>query len=372
MPTSTTGAAGVVVSELSKSFGSLRALQRIELNVASGEFFALLGPSGCGKTTLMRAIAGLINPEEGRIDIGGQSVVDASRRRFLAPDQRQLGMVFQDYALWPHMRVSENVAFPLQARKAPRAVRAERVSAALHRVGLDHLAHRFPAELSGGQQQRVAVARAIVAAPKVLLFDEPLSNLDANLRDLLGHELAAVARDTGATSIYVTHDQTEALSLADRVAVMRDGAILQLDTPVQLYQSPSSAWIARFLNAGNLLPGTIGSDGFKPQGTSLSIALGPGLLSAISADPTNEPATLLLPATALRVDAQGNWPLIVQAAHFRGDRFQIVANWGAQGDAPAVNFWHHEALARHSIVPVSLDQQQLRLFSGADASFDQP
>jgi len=372
MPTSSISAAGVVVSNLSKSFGSLRALERIGLNIPSGEFFALLGPSGCGKTTLMRAIAGLLDPEEGRIDIGDQTVVDASRRHFLAPDQRHLGMVFQDYALWPHMRVAENVAFPLEARKVPRAGQAERVTAALRRVGLEHLAQRFPAELSGGQQQRVAVARAIVAVPNVLLFDEPLSNLDANLRDHLGHELASVARDTGATSIYVTHDQTEALSLADRVAVMRDGAIVQLDTPVRLYQNPANAWIARFLNAGNLLSGTVGPEGFKPHATALPIPLASELRPARAANPTSGPATLLLPASALRVDAEGDWSLVVKATHFRGDRFQIVASWGEHEGAPSVNFWHHEALARHSTVPVSLDLQTLRLFSGADASFDQP
>jgi len=370
MSISSQHAKGVRVAELSKSFGKLQALRHVSLEIRPGEFFALLGPSGCGKTTLMRAIAGLLDPEVGRIEVDGVCVVDAARRHFLSPDRRQLGMVFQDYALWPHMRVRENVAFPLAARKVPAAQHAMLVGTALRRVALEHLAQRFPAELSGGQQQRVAVARAIVGTPKVLLFDEPLSNLDANLRETLGHELAAVARETGATSVYVTHDQSEALGLADRVAVMRNGEIVQLDTPLRLYRQPASAWVARFLNAGNLLPGKLETHGFSPDGVATQVTFTTNAFPNARTSPGDDKATLFLPSAAIRPDPAGAWVLTVRAAHFHGDRFQIDASWGTREDAPLVNFWHDEELPRGSTVRVTLDMERLRLFTGDAASID--
>ena len=240
-------------------------LDRVSLDIAPGEFLAVLGPSGCGKTTLLRLIAGLLAPDRGSVTIGGETVCDGAHGLFVPAERRRLGMVFQDYALWPHMRVRENVAFPLESRHVPKGEAVRLVTAALTRVGLGALAERFPAELSGGQQQRVALARAIAGSPRVLLFDEPLSNLDTALRDSLGHEIARLTRELGLTALYVTHDQSEALGLADRVAVMRAGRVVQLNSPERLFRDPEDPWTAEFLRAGSLVPGTFTDTASPPS-----------------------------------------------------------------------------------------------------------
>jgi len=239
----------VCVHGVSKRFGSTVAVDQAELCVERGEFVALLGPSGCGKTTLLRLIAGFEEPDAGEL------CVDERRVNGVAPERRRVGMVFQDYALFPHLTVAANVGFGLR-----RAERPERVRELLSLVGLDGLEHRYPHELSGGQQQRVALARALAPAPAVVLLDEPWSNIDPLLRGSMRDELAAILRSLGASVLLVTHDREEAFSLADRIAVMREGRIVQAASPEELYSAPADRWTAGFVGAGNFLRGRIDGD----------------------------------------------------------------------------------------------------------------
>jgi len=235
--------ADIVIDRVVKEFGTFRALQEVSLTVNDGEFVALLGPSGCGKTTLLRIIAGLETQTSGRVVIGGHDVSN------LAPRKRGLAMVFQNYAVFPHMTVFENVAFGLRMQKVAQAVvkrRVERAAALLH---IEDYLDRYPAKLSGGQRQRVAVARALAVEPAVLLMDEPLSNLDALLRLEMRTELKAVLREAGTTTIYVTHDQTEAMGLADRIAVMYGGKIDQVGSPLEIYATPATRFVGGFIGA---------------------------------------------------------------------------------------------------------------------------
>jgi multiple sugar transport system ATP-binding protein len=236
--------AEVSVSSLTKVFpNGVRAIDSLDVSVTEGEFFALLGPSGCGKTTLLRMIAGLEEPTEGTISIGGKDVTRTQ------PGQRDVAMVFQDYALYPHMTVTDNISYPLKIRKMSREERREGAERVARGLQLEHLLDRRPGQLSGGQQQRVAVARAIVYKPNVFLFDEPLSNLDARLRLEARTFLKKLQRDLGSTTIYVTHDQSEALALADRVAVMRNGRIRQLAPAEEIYSRPTSVFVASFIGS---------------------------------------------------------------------------------------------------------------------------
>lgn len=241
----------VRVDNLRKKFGNVVALDNISFDVKPGEIFFLLGPSGCGKTTLLRSIAGFYTPESGRILFEGEDVAK------LPPHKRKTGMVFQSYALWPHMNVFENVAFGLQQMKVSKSQIKERVSEALASVAMEAYAMRKPAELSGGQQQRVALARALVIRPRCLLMDEPLSNLDAQLRYYMRMEIQRICKEFHLTTIYVTHDQKEALSIADRMAVLRDGKIEQIGTPTEVYRRPKNAFVADFIGVTNLVDGTI-------------------------------------------------------------------------------------------------------------------
>ncbi len=247
-----------------KRYGTTPVVKGLSLTIASGEFVALLGPSGCGKTTTLRLIAGLERLDAGVIHIGDQLVDDA--QRFVPPERRGLGMVFQSYAVWPHRTVAQNVAYPLVLQRVASAEVTARVNEALDWVQLGGLADRSPSQLSGGQLQRVAIARALVAKPKVLLLDEPLSNLDANLREELRGELAALRARLGTTMIFVTHDQHEALALSDRVAVMNAGVIEQVDRPERLYHSPATPFVARFVGGANVLEGQLDGRVFDCQG----------------------------------------------------------------------------------------------------------
>jgi iron(III) transport system ATP-binding protein len=250
------GAAGVEVEGVNLSYGQTHVLKNVNLSIRPGEFFAFLGPSGCGKTTLLRLIAGFNIAQSGRVMIGGDDIST------LPPWKRDVGMVFQSYALWPHMTVAKNVAFGLEERKVPKGEIERRVRGALELVGLSHLAGRRPSQLSGGQQQRVALARTIVVEPKVLLLDEPLSNLDAKMRVQVRRELRELQQRLGLTTIFVTHDQEEANTICDRIAVMNDGVIQQVGTPMEIYENPANLFVAGFLGAANILEGDVaGEDG---------------------------------------------------------------------------------------------------------------
>ena len=233
------------------------AVPNLDLEVQEGEFLTLLGPSGCGKTTTLRCVAGLEKPTGGRISIGGEVVDDPANRRHVPPNRRDIGMVFQSYALWPHMTVAANVGYPLRMRKTPSAERTRRVSEALELVGLGEFATRMSSDLSGGQQQRVALARALVAEPRLLLFDEPLSNLDARLRKEMRSELRDMHRRVGTTSLYVTHDQEEAVSLSSRIVLLNKGEIEQVGSPREIYWQPVSRFVADFVGYDSFLTGTV-------------------------------------------------------------------------------------------------------------------
>ena len=248
---------GVVLESLSRRFGPVAAVDQINLTVKDGEFLTLLGPSGCGKTTTLRMVAGLDQNDGGRISIGDKVVSDSEKKFFVPPEKRDLGMVFQSYAIWPHMTVFDNVAYPLKIRRRPRAEIKDKVTKALRLVEMENYADRPAPKLSGGQQQRVAIARALVFEPQVLLLDEPLSNLDAKLRTQMGDEFRLLQKRLNITTLYVTHDQEEAMALSDRVVVMRSGKILQQGDPEALYTRPNSRDVAAFFGSPNFMEGKV-------------------------------------------------------------------------------------------------------------------
>jgi iron(III) transport system ATP-binding protein len=237
----------------------VKAAQNVSFEVPEGKLFTLLGPSGCGKTTTLRSIAGLERPTAGEIEVAGRAVYSSSRGVFVAPNKRNFGMVFQSYAIWPHMNVFQNVAFPLEVRKLAKREIADKVMRVLTAVQLAHLVDREATKLSGGQQQRLALARALVMEPQLLLLDEPLSNLDAKLRDAMRTELKRLQREFNLTTVYVTHDQTEALALSHEIAVMNDGFIVQIGSPRKIYEQPTNQFVADFVGQTNFIGGTVTS-----------------------------------------------------------------------------------------------------------------
>jgi iron(III) transport system ATP-binding protein len=239
---------------LFKRYKKVVAVNHIHLDIKEGEMMTLLGPSGCGKTTTLRCIAGLEKPEEGDIRIDGKSMLSEG---FVQPSQRGIGMVFQNYAVWPHMRVFNNVVYGLKIQKMPRDTMRDRAHQVLELVGLKGLEDRYPNQLSGGQQQRVALARALIRNPKVLLLDEPLSNLDAKLREKMRFEIKSLVQRMGITSVYVTHDQAEAMVISDRVVVMNSGNVVQIGRPEEIYERPASRFVADFIGAMNFMPAEI-------------------------------------------------------------------------------------------------------------------
>ena len=247
-------------------FGDVTAVGDFNLEVADGEFISFLGPSGCGKTTILRMIAGFEKPTEGIIAIGDEEVSNAGKGYFLAPEKRGIGMVFQSYAVWPHMNVVDNVGYPLKIQNVPKEERHQRVMKMLELVHLEEYGERFPNQLSGGQQQRVALARALVARPSLLLLDEPLSNLDAKLRESMRFEISAIQKELGITVIYVTHDQSEAMTMSDRIVVMSMGKMQQVGRPYDVYTKPVNQMVADFIGLVNFIPATAKGDRVFMQG----------------------------------------------------------------------------------------------------------
>lgn len=263
------------IKQLNKKYGSKYVVSDIDLTIEEGEILSLLGPSGCGKTTTLRMIAGLITPDSGWISVGGRVFYDGKHE--IAVEDRQIGMVFQDYALWPHMTVAKNIAFGMRLRRTSASEIKKRVAALLELVNLPGVGHRYPYELSGGQQQRVALARALATEPRLVLLDEPLSSLDAGLRENMRTELVQLFRRLQITAINVTHDQDEAMSMSDHIMVLRDGKVQQIGTPTDLYLHPANTFVASFMGRANMLSGNIVKS--ATQAETLSLYLEKNILS---------------------------------------------------------------------------------------------
>jgi spermidine/putrescine ABC transporter ATP-binding subunit len=326
---SSAAGADLELDGISKRFGSVVALAPLRLTVPGGSLIALLGPSGCGKTTTLRIVAGFERPDAGSVRVGGRDITD------LAPNRRRLGMVFQNYSLFPHMNVADNIGFGLKMAGRPGAEIARDVSAALERVKLSGFGERFVHQLSGGQQQRVALARSIVTNPSVLLLDEPLGALDKNLRESMQFELRQLQRTLGITSVLVTHDQEEALTMADAVAVMRDGVILQHGPPEEVYERPKSRFVAEFLGASNILALT-GLSGSGAGSIARSEALGVAIESAAApvagvAHASLRPEKVQLSRKPAEAAASNAVRARVIGHVFRGSQhaFQVLAEGGA-------------------------------------------
>ena len=285
----------IVIDRVNKWFGSLQVLKDVSIEIAGREFVTLLGPSGCGKTTTLRLLAGFLVPDAGEIRYGSE--VLSSSGHVVEPERRRMGMVFQNYAVWPHMSVSENVSFGLELRRLPRREIRERVARILAAVGLEGLESRHPGQLSGGQQQRVALARSLVVEPDILLLDEPLSNLDAKLRERMRSELKALQRRTGITFIYVTHDQAEAMALSDRIAVFNAGAVQQVGPPREIYERPANLFVADFMGLINKLEGEV----VGREGGLLRVRVGEYVLTAQPTPGISEDARTL--TVAVRPEA---------------------------------------------------------------------
>jgi putative spermidine/putrescine transport system ATP-binding protein len=325
------------LSGVSKYYGATCAVADMDLTVEKGEFVSLLGPSGCGKTTTLQMIAGFADVSAGNIRLDGRDITHAK------PNTRGLGIVFQSYALFPHMSVQDNVSFGLEMRRVPRAERVERVQAALALVHLEAHALRYPRELSGGQRQRVALARALVISPPVLLLDEPLSNLDAKLREEMQFELRQIQRKVGTTTVMVTHDQIEAMSISDRVVVMEAGRVTQIDPPHRLYEHPQTRFISNFVGKANLLEGRVAS----VLGPRISVAVG-ALSFEVDAPgaKTGEAVLLSLRPEKIRLVASGQGLLdgTVHQRFFLGSQWlyqidttagELIVVCGNDGQAPA-------------------------------------
>jgi iron(III) transport system ATP-binding protein len=319
----------VTLKKIERAYGAVRVVKGVDLAVGEGEFVALLGPSGCGKTTTLRMIAGLEEPTGGQLWLGDALASDAARGLFVPPERRGLGMVFQSYAVWPHMSVLDNVAWPRKLAGEGRAPREAAAREALALVQLDALAARMPNQLSGGQQQRVALARALVNRPRVLLLDEPLSNLDAHLREELRREIALIRARLGVTVLYVTHDQEEALALADRIVIMKDGLIRQAGSPREVYAAPADAFVAGFIGKASALQVTCAAS----SGADLTLALADGQRLTLPRPPAplapGQAATLMLRPEAV-TPFDGDLRATVEAVTWLGERLELAVRLSDQ------------------------------------------
>jgi iron(III) transport system ATP-binding protein len=356
------------VENVTHRFGPVVALDGVSLAVEPGELFFLLGPSGCGKTTLLRIIAGFYRPDAGRVFFGPRDATD------LPPHRRNCGMVFQNYALWPHMTVLENVTFGLSVRHVGRRERRRRAMAVLEAVHMAEYAARKPTQLSGGQQQRVALARALATAPDYLLLDEPLSNLDAKLRLQMRAEIRSTQWATRITSLYVTHDQDEAVTMADRLAVIRDGRIVAVGSPRDLYHWPPTAWVAHFLGATNLLEGEVAArDGpaalVRAPFGAVRVADAPASLAAGAAVvmSVRPESVRLLPAEG-GAPAENTFPVTVLVRTFRGDTEEVRVRLGRGEVAVSDRPTDLPAVAPRGPARVHLPPEAVRLFPAGETA----
>jgi ABC-type Fe3+/spermidine/putrescine transport system ATPase subunit len=326
--------AHIEVQDLHIHYGEVPAVRGVSFDVAPGEQLTLLGPSGCGKTTTLRAIAGLEQPTTGEIRIGGAPVYSSKQRVNIPAEKRGLSMVFQSYAIWPHMTVFENVAYGLRVRRESATQISEKVDRALDMVQMRPFRDRGASQLSGGQQQRVALARAFVFQPSVLLFDEPLSNLDAKLRADMRIELRELQHRLGITSVYVTHDLEEALAMSDRIVVMRDGAIEQIGSPSDIYNLPRNAFVADFVGSANLIRGRLRPDLAADGRAALETTGGQIVYGVTHGRPLGPEPTFCVRTVHLRLsatrpaEARNVWPVRVRACVFQGDFTQAHVVWG--------------------------------------------
>jgi iron(III) transport system ATP-binding protein len=323
----------LTVTDLEKSFGAKRALDAVSFTAEEGKFLTLLGPSGCGKSTTLWSIAGLHQPDSGAIRIGADTVYDSERHIVVPPERRECGVVFQSYAIWPHLDVYDNVVYPLRLRRVGKAEQRRRVEEVLELVEMGHLSSRYPHELSGGQQQRVALARALAHQPRLLLLDEPFSNLDAKLRERARAWLRELQERLGITTLFVTHDQDEALSMSDRIVVMNEGVIAQIGTPEGIYREPASVFVADFIGRINLIPAQVVrvSDGLADvvlDGTSMVLTIGVPLGTAAGAVHLG----VRPEAITLASDDVDGWTAAVVGEHrsrrFLGDHYRHTVDVG--------------------------------------------
>ena len=345
--------ARVEIRGLAKSYGEHEVLHNLSIEVGEGEFLTLLGPSGCGKTTTLRCVAGLERADGGEIRIGGTVVASPASRIFVPPNKRDIGMVFQSYALWPHMTVAGNIAYPLRMRRMRSGDIRRQVAGILETVGMSAYAQRHVTELSGGQQQRVALARAMVAKPALLLFDEPLSNLDAKLRRDMRREIRAAHDAAGGSSIYVTHDQEEAITLSDRVVVLRGGVVQQIGTPKEIYEHPATSFVADFVGYDNILTGTVA----EASDRGCAVTFGDGAGRVWAANGRSKPVTAgesvfiavrgehltVEPLAAAGDPPAGSVTGLINGRTYTGQHVEYVIDAGTQRILARMTEWEHAA-----------------------------
>ncbi|EQM31436.1 MULTISPECIES: ABC transporter ATP-binding protein [Rhodococcus] len=365
------------VSGLTKTYGSNVVVDQLDLEIEQGEFLVLLGPSGCGKTTTLRCLAGLETPQGGSISFGGRHVFDASTKTDVPAHKRNIGMVFQSYALWPHMTVRDNIRYPLKVRKLKQAIADGAVEKAAEMVDCGALLDRYPSQLSGGQQQRVAVARGLVAQPDLVLFDEPLSNLDARLRDQVRSQIHQLHQSLGFTAVFVTHDQAEAFALADRIAIMKSGRIEQYDAPEHVFENPVSEYVAAFIGMGNRLELRRAHDGWNTSANDVI-----DLSNASVRDRADEgtaavarfrPDDVQMHASMDDVPA-GNVALHAELVtyEYAGRHFDVLVKTGTEQLALRASAAEHSATLRASDpgtpMVISFSPSSLRVYADPDAA----